>query len=103
MIDDLIQGDRVDLLRFSVSDDHEWSDEKFASFAKVPLPPPISFVNLDFSAGLQPYIGWNYHVGIGIDTTGAPLTMTAMPSSVCAIDGASFPRAMPPGLRMARV
>ena len=45
------------------------------------------------------YIIKNKHTAIGIDTTGAPLTEMAIPSSVWAIEGANLPSAIPPTMQ----
>lgn len=67
----LINGERVDLIRFeSSADNNIWSTDQKFTLGVVPLPPPLSFIQVAVSATLRAGLGWDYFVGMGIDTTG---------------------------------
>src|SRR5205823_6207928 len=67
---DLINGNRVDLVRWSVSGGDEWKQMVPLFKIIIPLPPPIEFLTVNLEGNLVPYIGWSYYVGLGVDTTG---------------------------------
>jgi hypothetical protein len=65
---DLIEGDRVDLVTFSTRGETKWEGTQTTPPLTAPLPPlPIT---LEFSATVTASVGWNYYVGLGIETTG---------------------------------
>lgn len=68
LVQNLIRGERVDLIRFHKSGGQQWSVGDVNIFiGTVPLPP-IGSINFNLFA--RPYLGWNYNVGLGIDTSG---------------------------------
>lgn len=64
----LIEGERVDLIRFDTAGGNQWSQAVYTPSIPIPLAPIPATVNI--AAGIEPFVGWNYYVGIGLDTTG---------------------------------
>lgn len=68
MIDNLIHGEKVNLLTIDSSAGGEWSTNYQLLEMVFPIPPTPITVN--FGLGVRPFVGWQYHVGAGFDTTG---------------------------------
>ena len=66
MIDKLIHGERVDLLKYETSGGSQWGFDNNMDLVKIPL----GIGTLDVSARLGAHFGWDYFVGLGVDSMG---------------------------------
>jgi Ca2+-binding RTX toxin-like protein len=65
-VSQLIRGEPVQLVSFKKSGSDRWSDGKDILLGAFPIGPFVASVSLSFSG----YVGYSYHVGLGVDTTG---------------------------------
>jgi len=65
-VQQLINGDRVDLIKFETKGRKEWKASQSFPLAKV----PVWLFTLDVNAKISPYAYFEYFAGLGVDTTG---------------------------------
>ena len=87
LIDDLIQGNPVDLIRFEISGGDTFSEDfrVLLAAAAVPIGPVPLTLSLSFITEIE--AGWSYYVGMGVDTVGFyidPATSIAASGSILA-------------------
>lgn len=67
VIDLLIRGEKVDLIRFGLEASKDWSVDATLFEMKFPIPPALVAT---LKANLNAYAGYTAYLGLGADTTG---------------------------------